>query len=71
MSGQSRAGQADESNDRAYRGKECAGGLGICLGVAAVGDALGPEGSRLSASERTEVALDLRKSSCRQPTATA
>lgn len=31
------------------------------MGVAAAGEALGPEGARLSAAERTEVALDLRE----------
>lgn len=54
-----RPGQADEAVDRQYRGQECGAGLGICLGVAAAGEALGPEGARLSAAERTEVALDL------------
>lgn len=57
----SRQGLVDGTADRQYRGQECGNGLGICLGVAAAGEALGPEGSRLSAAERTEVALDLRK----------
>jgi hypothetical protein len=57
-----RPGQADEHADRQYIGQECGSGLGVCLGVAAAGEALGPEGIRLSATERTEVALDLRES---------
>lgn len=56
-----RPGLADENMDRQYRGQECGADLGICLGVAAAGEGLGPEGARLSAAERTEVALDLRK----------
>lgn len=56
-----RPGIADEQSDRQYRGQECGSGLGVCLGVAAAGESLGPEGARLSAAERTEVALDLRK----------
>lgn len=56
-----RPGIPDETNDRQYRGQECGAGLGICLGVAAAGESLGPEGARLSAAERTEVALDLRE----------
>lgn len=56
-----RPGRADEMADRQYRGVECGGGLGVCLGVAAASDHLGPEGPRLSVAERTEVALDLRK----------
>lgn len=59
MSG-NRPGRADEMADRQYRGIECGGGLGVCLGVAAATDLLGPEGSRLAVAERTEVALDLR-----------
>lgn len=61
MLSESRPGRADDSADRLYRGKDCGAGLGICLGVAAAGEALGPEGPRLSASERTEAALDLRE----------
>lgn len=61
MSNDGRPGRADEMADRQYRGKDCGAGLGICLGVAAAGEILGPEGSRLSASERTEAALDLRE----------
>lgn len=49
--------------DRQYRGVECGGGLGICLGIAAASDQIGPQGPLLSVAERTEVALDLRESS--------
>lgn len=62
MSSAGRPGRADEVSDRQYRGKECGNGLGICLGVAAAGEALGPEGARLAAAERTEAAIDLRES---------
>ena len=60
MSG-NRPGRADNIADRQYRGVECGSGLGVCLGVAAATDLLGPEGPRLAVAERTEVALDLRK----------
>ena len=61
MSGEGRPGRPDDAVDRQYRGKDCGAGLGLCLGVAANGPAFGPEGARLSASERTEAALDLRE----------
>ena len=65
-----RPGRADESSDRQYRGQLAGAGLGVCLGVAAAGEILGPEGFRLSVAERTECALDLRESACHARTLT-
>lgn len=48
---------SDDPRDRAERGKECGGGLGVILGVAGASSV--PDGSKLSAEERTEALLDL------------
>ncbi len=40
------------------KGQECAGGLGVVMGIASV-KALGPGAEQLSPDERTEVCLDL------------
>lgn len=49
---------SDDPTDRTERGKECAAGLGVVMGVAST-RAVGVGGGELSASERTEVLLDL------------
>jgi hypothetical protein len=48
---------SNDPRDRAERGKECGGGLGVVLGIA--GPSSVPGGNKLSAEERTEVLLDL------------
>jgi hypothetical protein len=53
-----RSNWSDDPADRAARGKECAGGLGVVMGVASV-KAVGLGGSMLSVEERTECLLDL------------
>ena len=50
-------GWSDDPGDRAQRGRECAGGLGVITGIA--GSRNIPGGDRLSAEERTECMLDL------------
>lgn len=55
---QNRGDWSDDPGDRAIKGKECANGLGVIMGIASV-SSLGPEGNALSAEERTEVLLDL------------
>ena len=52
--GEGRDGRADPNADRAARGKEIGGNLGVCLGVA---DNDGPAASQ---EERMEVAMDLQ-----------
>lgn len=47
----------DDPSDRSARGKECAGGLGVIMGVASAKHV--PNGDRLSTDERTECLLDL------------
>ncbi|KAJ9104038.1 hypothetical protein QFC19_004172 [Naganishia cerealis] len=49
---------SDDPGDRAIKGKECANGLGVVMGIASA-SSLGPEGNTLSPEERTEVLLDL------------
>ncbi|KAK8843948.1 hypothetical protein IAR55_006740 [Kwoniella newhampshirensis] len=51
------ASWSDDPLDRKERGKECAGGLGVIMGVA--GKRNVPGGDRVSAEERTECLLDL------------
>lgn len=53
-----RSNWSDDPADRAARGKECAGGLGVVMGVASA-KAIGLGGSMLSPEERTECLLDL------------
>jgi hypothetical protein len=48
---------SDDTRDRAERGKECAGGFGVVMGVASARSV--PGGDRLSSDERTEILLDL------------
>lgn len=48
---------SDDPGDRSSRGKECAGGLGVVMGIASSRSV--PGGDRLSADERTEILLDL------------
>lgn len=48
---------SDDPGDRASRGKECAAGLGVVMGIASSRSV--PGGDRLSADERTEILLDL------------
>ena len=48
---------SDDPSDRAERGKECAGGLGVVMGVASKRNVVG--GEHLSVSERTECLVDL------------
>ncbi|WVR08911.1 hypothetical protein IAU60_005970 [Kwoniella sp. DSM 27419] len=50
-------GWSDDPLDRAERGKDCAGGLGVVMGVASRSKV--PGGEALSSSERVEVLLDL------------
>ncbi|KAH8083689.1 hypothetical protein HD553DRAFT_273093 [Filobasidium floriforme] len=49
---------SNDPDDRSSKGKECASGLGVIMGVAGV-NILGPGAESLSTSERTEVLLDL------------
>lgn len=51
------AAWSDDPGDRGARGRECAGGLGVVMGVA--GRRRVPGGEVLSAEERTECLLDL------------
>jgi len=51
------AGWSDDPGDRSQRGRECAGGLGVIMGIAAVRSVSG--GEHMSADERTECLLDL------------
>lgn len=55
---QNRGDWSDDPGDRAIKGKECANGLGVVMGIASA-SSLGPEGNSLSPEERTEVLLDL------------
>jgi hypothetical protein len=55
---QNRGDWSDDPGDRAIKGKECANGLGVIMGIASA-SSLGPEGNSLSPEERTEVLLDL------------
>lgn len=48
---------SDDPSDRAERGKECAGGLGVVMGVASRRNIVG--GEHLSVGERTECLVDL------------
>ncbi len=48
---------SDDPGDRARRGRECAEGLGVIMGVTSARSVLG--GEQLSADERTECLLDL------------
>ncbi|KAK4689359.1 hypothetical protein P7C73_g739, partial [Tremellales sp. Uapishka_1] len=48
---------SDDPGDRSARGKECAAGLGVVMGIAGKKSVAGGEG--LSSEERTEVMLDL------------
>jgi hypothetical protein len=48
---------SDDPSDRASRGKECGGGLGVVMGVASSRSV--SSGVVLSAEERTEALLDL------------
>ena len=48
---------SDDPGDRGVRGKDCAGGLGVVMGIASSRSV--PGGDRLSAEERTEILLDL------------
>lgn len=50
-------GWSDDPRDRAERGKDCAGGFGVIMGVASARSV--PGGDRLSSDERTEILLDL------------
>jgi hypothetical protein len=50
-------GWSDDPRDRAERGKDCAGGFGVVMGVASARSV--PGGDRLSTEERTEILLDL------------
>lgn len=50
-------GWSDDPGDRAQRGRECAGGLGVTMGIASARAISG--GEALSAEERTECLLDL------------
>lgn len=60
-------GWTDDPSDRSERGKECAGGLGVIMGIASRksvssgvgGGGGGGGGERLSAEERAEALLDL------------
>ena len=49
---------SNDPEDRPSKGKECAGGLGVVMGVAGP-NILGPACESLTISERTEVLLDL------------
>jgi hypothetical protein len=49
---------SNDPEDRPSKGKECAGGLGVVMGVAGP-NILGPASETLTTSERTEVLLDL------------
>jgi hypothetical protein len=49
---------SSDPEDRSSKGKECAGGLGVVMGVAGA-NILGPASEALTTSERTEVLLDL------------
>ena len=51
------AGWSDDPGDRSQRGRECAGGLGVIMGVTAARSVAG--GEQLSADERMECLLDL------------
>jgi hypothetical protein len=55
---QNRSNWSDDPSDRASRGKECAGGLGVIMGVASA-KGVGLGGTMLSAEERTECLIDL------------
>lgn len=55
---QNRGDWSDDPGDRSIKGKECANGLGVIMGIASA-SSLGPEGKTLSPEERTEVLLDL------------
>lgn len=50
-------GWSDDPNDRTERGKECAGGFGVMMGVASKRNIVG--GDLLTPSERTECMVDL------------
>jgi hypothetical protein len=50
-------GWSDDPSDRSRRGRDCAGGLGVIMGVASSRSV--PGGDILSADERTEALLDL------------
>ncbi|EMD39041.1 hypothetical protein CERSUDRAFT_81811 [Gelatoporia subvermispora B] len=52
------ASWSDDYGDRTARGRICAKGLGVCLGIASTAT-LGDSGNKLSPEERTEVMLDL------------
>lgn len=49
---------SDDPGDRAAKGKECGGGLGVIMGIASA-KALGPGGDTLTQAERTECLADL------------
>lgn len=49
---------SDDPGDRAAKGKECGGGLGVVMGIASP-RAIGHGGEMLSAEERTECLADL------------
>ena len=48
---------SDDPKDKSERGRECAGGLGVIMGIASKRNVVG--GERLSPEERTECLLDL------------
>lgn len=50
-------GWSDDPNDKSERGKDCAGGFGVIMGVASKRNIVG--GDLLSVSERTECMVDL------------
>ncbi|OCH93712.1 hypothetical protein OBBRIDRAFT_832477 [Obba rivulosa] len=52
------ASWSDDPGDRTARGRICAKGLGVCMGIAGTGT-VGEGGKKLSPEERTEVMLDL------------
>lgn len=54
----SRGEWSNDPEDRSSRGKECAGGLGVVMGVAG-SSSLGHGADKMSSGERTEVLLDL------------
>lgn len=49
---------SNDPGDRAAKGKECGGGLGVIMGIASA-KALGPGGDALTQAERTECLADL------------
>lgn len=55
---QARGDWSDDPGDRAVKGKECAGGLGVVMGIASA-KAMGRNGQQMTADERTEVCIDL------------